>query len=88
MFAIYGAAGVGVINSVYSSAFDDTSSGMGAGYQLAAGVRAAVTDGVSVFGEVKYQNSFGKIDIADPYGEVYGVQYPTVNVVAGLRFDF
>lgn len=88
MFAIYGAVGVGVINSVYSSAFDDTSSGMGAGYQLAAGVRAAVTDGVSVFGEVKYQNSFSGIDIADPYGDVYSVQYPTVNVVGGLRFDF
>jgi opacity protein-like surface antigen len=88
MFALYGAAGVGVINSVYAADIGDSYSAMGAGYQLAAGVRAAVTEGVSVFGEVKYQNSFGGIDISDPGGDVYSVQYPTVNVVAGLRFDF
>ena len=51
-------------------------------------MRAEVTEGVSVFGEAKYQNSFSGIDITDPYGDVYSVQYPTVNVVGGLRFDF
>ncbi len=80
MFEVYGAVGVGVINTVY---YSDDYSGVGAGYQVAIGARAHVTDGVSLFGELKYQNSFSEID-----ANGYDIQYPTLNALVGVRFAF
>lgn len=85
MFEVYGAAGVGFIYGVYAQeVYDDYYSGTGLGYQLAVGARAHVTDGVSVFGELKYQNTFSAID--DGQGSEF--QYPTLNALVGVRFAF
>ena len=87
-FAIYGTAGVGMINSVYTDLSGETTfDATGAGYQLAVGARAKVTEGIAVFGEVKYQNSFEPIGISDGI-YTYDVQYPNVTVLSGLRFEF
>jgi opacity protein-like surface antigen len=87
MFEIYGAAGVGVIKSVYTGYGLDYDA-VGAGYQVALGARAKVTEGLAIFGEVKYQNSFEPIDIYDGSFYTYADQYPNVNVLVGLRLSF
>ena len=85
MFEVYGAAGVGIIYGVYDEAdYDDYYSGSGFGYQVAIGARAHVTDGMSLFGELKYQNTFSAID--DGQGSEF--QYPTLNALVGVRFAF
>jgi opacity protein-like surface antigen len=86
MFEIYGAAGVGVIKSVYTGYGLDYDA-VGAGYQVALGARAKVTEGLAIFGEVKYQNSFEPIDISDG-STSYPDQYPNVNALVGLRLSF
>jgi opacity protein-like surface antigen len=84
MFEVYGAVGVGVIKTVYDSVdYDDYYSGTGAGYQVAIGARAHITDGMSLFGELKYQNSFSEID-----ANGIDIQYPTLNALVGVRFAF
>jgi opacity protein-like surface antigen len=84
MFEVYGAVGVGVIKTVYDSVdYDDYYSGTGAGYQVAIGARAHITDGMSLFGELKYQNSFSEID-----ANGFDIQYPTLNALVGVRFAF
>ena len=55
---------------------------------MALGARAKVTEGVAIFGEVKYQNSFEPIDIYDGSFYTYADQYPNVNVLVGLRLSF
>lgn len=87
MLEIYGAAGVGVINSVYTGYGLDYDA-IGAGYQLAIGARAKVTEGLAIFGEVKYQNSFQPIDIVGGGSVSYADQYPNVNALVGLRLSF
>ena len=85
MFEVYGAAGVGIIYGVYDEAdYNDDYSGSGFGYQVAVGARAHVTDGISLFGELKYQNTFSAID--DGQGGEF--QYPTLNALVGVRFAF
>jgi opacity protein-like surface antigen len=85
MFEVYGAAGVGFIYGLYGEKiYDDRYDGTGLGYQLAVGARAHVTDGISVFSELKYQNTFSAIDD----GEGGEFQYPTLNALVGVRFAF
>lgn len=85
MFEVYGSAGVGFVYGVYDAAdYDDYYSGTGFGYQVAVGARAHVTDGISVFSELKYQNTFSAID--DGQGGEF--QYPTLNALVGVRFAF
>jgi len=80
-FEIYGAAGLGLINITFEDSFGTTWSGSGAGYQVAVGVRANVLENVSVFAEVKHQDSFGAVDVDGD-----DVTSPTTNVLVGLRF--
>jgi opacity protein-like surface antigen len=84
MFSLYAGAGVGVIKTVYDTEdYDDYYSGTGMGYELTAGVSAKITDNLSLFGEVKYQSPFEDIDANDVF-----INYPTTNVLAGLRLSF
>jgi len=82
-FELYGSAGIGFVLAVYDSPNYAHESGWGAGYQFAAGARAKVAEGISVFGEIKYQNTFDEISAGN-----FEIQYPSVNALAGLRFAF
>jgi opacity protein-like surface antigen len=84
-FSIYAAAGLGMIWY-----FEDQPSpnldieGSGLGYQLIAGASAAVTEDISLLGEVRYQNTFEWIE--DVGGDF--ISSPTVTVLAGLKISF
>ena len=59
-----------------------TAVGWAPAYQLSAGLRASVTENVAVFGEYKFQNTFGYVDTG-----TYSYSMPTHSLLAGLRFS-
>ncbi|MBK8084750.1 MAG: outer membrane beta-barrel protein [Devosia sp.] len=77
---LYGSLGLGGVLVYY---YDTDYSGVGAGYQAALGGRAALSENVSLFGEVKYLSTFSDVDTNG-----YDIRYPTTNVLSGLRFSF
>lgn len=84
MFSLYAGAGVGVIKTVYNAkSYDDLYSGTGIGYELTAGLSAKITENLSLFGEVKYLSPFDDID-----ANGVTINYPTTNVLGGLRLSF
>ena len=83
-FDVYGAVGLGGVQITWTPPGGTGSSGWGAGYQLAAGARAHVTDNVALFGELKYQDTFGLVGI-DNGGDL---QRPMLSALSGLRFEF
>lgn len=63
MFEVYGGVGVGGLYAY----FDDNvaaNCGWGPAYQLMIGVTAQVTENISLFGELRHQNTFGPIHTA------------------------
>lgn len=87
MFSVYGAVGVGVVHSVtFATAATDEYSGFG--YQLIGGVSAALTDSVSLIGEVRLQNSFGAMDPDNPSHQYTIDGGPLVTAMTGLKISF
>ena len=87
---IYGAVGVGYImgNDTWDDPTDiydpvDNDYG-GFGYQLIAGATMAVTDTMSLVGEVRYQDGFANLE--DNYDNSYNT--PNAAVLAGVKFGF
>ncbi len=78
-FELYGQAGLGIVNVTYA----DDYSGLGAGFNVAAGARMELTEGVKAFTELKYTSTFSDVD-AD--GQDIG--YPLATALVGLRFEF
>jgi opacity protein-like surface antigen len=88
MFSVYGAVGVG---HIWLTNFDgppvsQTFELSGFGYQLIAGVGGQLTDGVSVVGEYRYQDTFSPYDIGGP-GDP-NMTVPTSSLLAGVKFGF
>lgn len=80
MIDVYGALGLGVQQLHYDYLI--TAVGWAPAYQLSAGLRASVTENVAVFGEYKFQNTFGYVDTG-----TYSYSMPTHSLLAGLRFS-
>lgn len=80
-FNIYGGAGAGVIGVTYAA----NNSGNAFGYQLKAGVGAALTDQISWFGEYRYQQAFGNVSVGTP---AQSVEYASHSILAGLKLSF
>jgi opacity protein-like surface antigen len=87
MFEVYGALGLGAVNLHYHQDGNplNDSNGWGAGYQVAVGARAHVTEDVSVFSELKYQNTFAPVELFDGSDDA---QIPTLSAWVGLRLSF
>lgn len=77
----YVAAGAGVVHLTYRSA----DSGTALGYQLKLGAASAITDQLSWFGEYRYQQALGQVNVGSP---AYPVEYASHSVLAGLKFSF
>lgn len=85
-FSVYGAAGLGYIK--YFNTFEGADGEFsGFGYQLIAGVGADVADGVTLLGELRYQNTFGNAGY-DTDASDYEVSVPTTAVLGGVKFGF
>ena len=80
-FGLYFGAGVGTVNITYDST-GTLYSGNGFGYQLEAGLIANVADNISVFAEIKKQDTFTYVDV-----EGDDVSSPTLNALVGLRLS-
>lgn len=86
MFEVYGALGLGAVNVHYHQDGNPSESdGWGAGYQVAVGARAHVTEDVSLFSELKYQNTFAPVELFDGTQDA---QMPTLSALVGLRLSF
>lgn len=84
MFSLYAAVGAGVIHvSEQDDNAGETYTGNGFGYQLIGGVAAEIADGISLLGEVRYQNSFSDIGVQN-----WGITVPTASALVGLKFEF
>jgi opacity protein-like surface antigen len=77
----YVAAGIGAVHLTYKSA----DSGTALGYQLKLGAASPLTDQISWFGEYRYQQALGSVNIGSP---IYPVEYASHSVLAGLKFSF
>ena len=77
----YVGAGIGGINVTYKS----SDSGTGIGYQLKAGLGGSITDQLSWFGEYRYQQALGNLNIGSP---AYPVEYASHSFLAGLKLSF
>ena len=86
MFSLYGGAGLGIISLDYTPEGDGASSGSGAGYQVFAGVQAAIAENVALTLETRYQSSVDDIEMerADPYEQ----QFNRTSILAGVLFWF
>jgi opacity protein-like surface antigen len=78
-FGVFAGAGIGEIWLNY----DHYYKGSGPGYQLKAGVSAALTPQLSLFGEYKYQSAFNDIETS-----YWPIEYHTNSILGGVRFNF
>lgn len=85
-FSVYGAVGVGYIFTEETDNFIDVDyDGDGFGYQLIAGVGAAVTETVTVIGEYRHQNTFDGSYSSD-YDD--SISVPTNALLVGVKIGF
>ena len=85
MFSLYGGAGLGIIS--LAEGYD--TSGSGAGYQVFAGVQAAVTENVALTLEARYQSSIENINMESvEYDYDYEQQFNRTSILAGVLFSF
>jgi opacity protein-like surface antigen len=77
----YVGAGLGAVNVTYKS----SDSGTALGYQLKAGVSGPITDQLSWFGEYRYQQALGNINIGSP---AYPVEYASHSILGGIKLSF
>ncbi len=88
MVSLYGGAGVGIIALDYFAEGDDDVSGSGAGYQVFAGVQAAVAENVSLTLEARYQASLDDITMEYPQGDSWEQEFNRTSILAGVLFSF
>ena len=81
MFTLYGAAGVGVIQTTTGwQAYN------GLGYQVIGGASAAVSDNVAIVGELRLQDTFGTATGVDYSYET--LKGPTMTALVGVKLGF
>ncbi|MEO6395194.1 MAG: porin family protein [Devosia sp.] len=84
-FDLYGKLGAGVVVQHYhaqSNGADSTAAGLG--YQAAVGANVMLTDNISLFGELRHQDTFQPVNLQPPQ---YSVSRPTTVALVGIRFD-
>ena len=85
MFSIYGAVGLGYIR--YYDRFEgEDGEFSGFGYQFIGGIGAEISEGVSLIGEARYQNTFDNA-VYDESDDL-SLQVPTVTVLGGVKLSF
>lgn len=84
-FDVYMGAGLGGIMLSYDDD-GDIYEGWGLGYQAMVGASMNVTDNVSIFGELRYQNSFSPIPVSGPYDD-YQLQAPVAAALVGIKLS-
>ena len=88
MFSLYGGAGLGIIAlEAVDEEFD--ASGSGAGYQVFAGIQAAVAENVALTLEGRYQSSID--DIETTVGELplsIDMEFNRTSILTGVLFSF
>jgi len=77
----YLGAGLGAVNVTYKS----SDSGTGLGFQVKAGVSGPINDQLSWFGEYRYQQAFGNLNIGSP---AYPVEYASHSILGGIKISF
>jgi len=77
----YLGAGLGAVNVTYKS----SDSGTGLGFQVKAGVSGPITDQLSWFGEYRYQQAIGNLNIGSP---AYPVEYASHSLLGGIKISF
>jgi len=84
-FELYGTGGLGAMNIAFADATDPTNAdnGWAPAYQFAAGLRIKATDQVSIFAELKHQDTFVPVV---QFGDE-NVTSPSTSVMVGLRFS-
>ncbi len=87
MFSLYGGAGLGIISLDFVDDEGDDASGSGAGYQVFAGVQAAVTENVSLTLEARYQSSIDDVNM-EWSGDDYEQEFNRTSILAGVLFSF
>jgi opacity protein-like surface antigen len=91
MFSLYGGAGLGIIALELDA--DEVStgiSGSGAGYQVFAGIQAAVADNVALTLEGRYQSSIDDIEmtVEGPGPDSIDAEFNRTSILAGVLFSF
>ena len=87
MFSLYGGAGLGIISLDFVDQDGDSASGSGAGYQVFAGVQAAVAENVALTLEARYQSSIDNVNM-EWSGEDYEQEFNRTSILAGVLFSF
>lgn len=77
----YLGAGLGAVNVTYKS----SDSATGLGFQVKAGVSGPITDQLSWFGEYRYQQAFGNLNVGSP---AYPVEYANHSILGGIKISF
>ncbi|MEO8882261.1 MAG: outer membrane beta-barrel protein [Devosia sp.] len=77
----YLGAGLGAVNVTYKS----SDSGTGLGFQVKAGVSGPITGQLSWFGEYRYQQAIGNLNIGSP---AYPVEYASHSILGGIKISF
>lgn len=85
-FSVYGAVGVGGVHYYDEDKVNDViyMDAWGTGYLLKAGVTAQIAENVALVGEVRYTDTFSRVE----YENGYDYQLGTTTVLAGLHFGF
>ena len=89
MFSLYGGAGLGIIALELEADGDAIVSGSGAGYQVFAGIQAAVAENVALTLEGRYQSSIDDIEMTVeelPVG--IDMEFNRTSILAGVLFSF
>ena len=88
-FDLYATGGLGAMAVQYSDPFI-TTDGWAPAYQVAVGLRANVTDNLSLFTEFKHQDMIVPANVGDPFFDGTSTTVAKGNnaILAGLRFSF
>ena len=88
-FDLYASGGLGAMAVHYSDP-DVATDGVTPAYQVAVGLRAKVTDNLSVFTELKHQDMIIPANIGDPFDDDATLTVAKANnaLLAGVRFSF
>jgi opacity protein-like surface antigen len=92
MFSLYGGAGLGIIALEAvgdEESFGVDASGSGAGYQVFAGIQAAVAENVALTFEARYQSAIDDIEMTPELPIGQGQQeFNRTSILAGVLFSF
>jgi opacity protein-like surface antigen len=88
-FDLYASGGLGAMRIAYADPFE-AGDGWTPAYQVAVGLRAKVTDNLSLFTEFKHQDVIAPATVGDLFDNDSSVGIAKANnaVVAGLRFNY